>query len=437
MSVEPNRSSHYLSDPGRWAKADEMLLSELRSLPGTQALSLVAAPRPHLMNPSSSPEVEQARCIAAQAVVLANAGHDRAQAVAYAEEAHTLAGHSDPHCFWYAMLVFLYAEDLDRVERESRTLVRSRPHQTVVPLLLARALAFSGDLTNARGVLAGVVARTRSPLAIAWMVEVLAELGQPEQAVALMEDHGLRGAMSGAEHRVHLLVARGAAGLAAGRFRQALDDLLDAGRVLAADGVRNPSVLMWQPRAALCASALSLPDLAIALAEEHYAAAERWNSPWGRAMALRALAVARSDERTPDRLRHAIELVAAGQVQAERTRMCYDLAVLLRERECYDEAKSLLDMAMRTTHHAGNKTWADRVARALRAMVAARTAAAAQLSAQEITTARLARAGLSNREIAEQLRLTTRTVEHHLSGTYQKLGISGRSELSFALGALA
>ena len=45
----------------------------------------------------------------------------------------------------------------------------------------------------------------------------------------------------------------------------------------------------------------------------------------------------------------------------------------------------------------------------------------------------MATTGLSNREIAEALFLTRRTVEMHLTGAYRKLDVSGRAELSGAL----
>ena len=47
----------------------------------------------------------------------------------------------------------------------------------------------------------------------------------------------------------------------------------------------------------------------------------------------------------------------------------------------------------------------------------------------------MATGGLSNREIAEALFLTRRTVEMHLTGAYRKLGVSGRGELPSALRA--
>jgi hypothetical protein len=44
--------------------------------------------------------------------------------------------------------------------------------------------------------------------------------------------------------------------------------------------------------------------------------------------------------------------------------------------------------------------------------------------------AKLASEGLSNREIADTLFVTVRTVEFHLSSTFRKLGVRSRQELS-------
>ncbi len=62
--------------------------------------------------------------------------------------------------------------------------------------------------------------------------------------------------------------------------------------------------------------------------------------------------------------------------------------------------------------------------------------AVSQLSPREIEIIRLAAAGLDNAAIAEQLVLSVRTVERHLSNAYVKLGISGKSARSAAVAAL-
>jgi DNA-binding NarL/FixJ family response regulator len=51
------------------------------------------------------------------------------------------------------------------------------------------------------------------------------------------------------------------------------------------------------------------------------------------------------------------------------------------------------------------------------------------LSPREAAVARLARAGCSNREIAQQLHLSVNTVQTHLAHVYRKLGIRRRWDL--------
>jgi DNA-binding CsgD family transcriptional regulator len=53
-----------------------------------------------------------------------------------------------------------------------------------------------------------------------------------------------------------------------------------------------------------------------------------------------------------------------------------------------------------------------------------------RLSAREHEVATLAAAGLTSKDIAAQLVLSTRTVENHLQRVYEKLGVTGRAELA-------
>jgi DNA-binding CsgD family transcriptional regulator len=61
-----------------------------------------------------------------------------------------------------------------------------------------------------------------------------------------------------------------------------------------------------------------------------------------------------------------------------------------------------------------------------------RTHSAGQLTAKEHQVARLAVQGLTNAQIAQAVFLSTKTVDHHLSRAYAKLGVGSRRELMLA-----
>lgn len=51
------------------------------------------------------------------------------------------------------------------------------------------------------------------------------------------------------------------------------------------------------------------------------------------------------------------------------------------------------------------------------------------LTAQEVRVSELAAEGITNKQIAQQLYISAKTVDHHLSRIYSKLGINSRREL--------
>jgi DNA-binding CsgD family transcriptional regulator len=84
----------------------------------------------------------------------------------------------------------------------------------------------------------------------------------------------------------------------------------------------------------------------------------------------------------------------------------------------------------------GAVSWTDRAAAELAATAPARRrepGAAIALTAQETQVAKLAAAGLSNREIAARLLMSHRTVSAHLYRIFPKLGITSRAALRDAL----
>jgi DNA-binding NarL/FixJ family response regulator len=53
-----------------------------------------------------------------------------------------------------------------------------------------------------------------------------------------------------------------------------------------------------------------------------------------------------------------------------------------------------------------------------------------RLTAQQVQIARMVAAGATNREVAEQLYLSIRTVDHHMRNIFVRLGIRSRIELA-------
>jgi DNA-binding NarL/FixJ family response regulator len=100
-----------------------------------------------------------------------------------------------------------------------------------------------------------------------------------------------------------------------------------------------------------------------------------------------------------------------------------------------------LRAALETFDRIGAEGFAQRVRQELRAAGVAYAVQpdlpAARLTAQERQIADLAAGGLTNKQIAERLFLSHRTVGSHLHRLYPKLGVASRTALRAALEALA
>ncbi len=109
----------------------------------------------------------------------------------------------------------------------------------------------------------------------------------------------------------------------------------------------------------------------------------------------------------------------------------------LRRSRALSESKAPLTAALKTFEQLQSTAWAERARKELRA--AGRVAApgeggtGAALTAQEREIAELAATGLTNKQIAERLFISHRTVGAHLYQIYPKLGIASRVALRDAL----
>jgi DNA-binding NarL/FixJ family response regulator len=150
-------------------------------------------------------------------------------------------------------------------------------------------------------------------------------------------------------------------------------------------------------------------------------------------------AVLADDSEAEELFQHAIATGAAGwPFFSARAKLAFG-AWLRRQRRAA-ESRLPLRQAAETFDALGQMSRAVQARRELRASgeTARRRApeAWAQLTPQELQVAQLAAEGLSNKEIAERLYLSTRTVGTHLYRLFPKLGITSRAELRDALPAV-
>ncbi|MDX3234903.1 AAA family ATPase [Streptomyces sp. ME03-5709C] len=122
----------------------------------------------------------------------------------------------------------------------------------------------------------------------------------------------------------------------------------------------------------------------------------------------------------------------------ERARVTLAHGERLRQARMTEAARKALVTALRVFEELGARPWADRAARHLEAAGWATRygSGPAALTPQESMVARLAASGLTNKQIAERLHLSHRTVSGHLYQVFPKLGITSRAALRDALADL-
>jgi DNA-binding CsgD family transcriptional regulator len=120
---------------------------------------------------------------------------------------------------------------------------------------------------------------------------------------------------------------------------------------------------------------------------------------------------------------------------------CYDYATLLCERHQQKRANAFLDEALSICTELGMRPLTERVTtlrESLESQPLKGPKYPADLTERQVQVLRLLAKGKTNWEIAQELVLSQRTVEHHLANIYAKIGARNRAEaMAFTLGQLA
>ena len=113
----------------------------------------------------------------------------------------------------------------------------------------------------------------------------------------------------------------------------------------------------------------------------------------------------------------------------ELGRALITLGQVQRRRGQRRAARETLERAGELFRNLGAPLWAERAAEELRRIPIRRAASKDELTATEEQVAMLAAAGRTNREVAQALHMSPKTVEANLGRIYDKLGIRSRAEL--------
>ena len=349
-----------------------------------------------------------------------------------------------------ATVVLIAYDDLETVTSRCAALIDlARPRGWLIALahasfLRAMALVRAGRIrdaqTDARFAFDFKLANSPAP-ALLWslhpLVDALIEADELDAADAALAAAGQLGEPPlGTLSAPLLLESRARLRLAQHRPADAhADARAAAARWTELEG-RHAALASWRVEAAHALTAMGESTQARRLADEHLQLADRLGTDGPQGAGLRALAHAGDPEKRIPLLERAVTLLADSPAQLEHTRTLVDLGAALRRANRRRDARAPLASRFDLADSRGMRLLARRARVELHARahgpVAPRLPASTR-SPRRAPRHHLAAHGHSNPEIAQQLYVTRRTIETHLTHAYQKLDITTRGDLAARL----
>jgi DNA-binding CsgD family transcriptional regulator len=348
------------------------------------------------------------------------------------------------------VLALIYADRLDEAQRAAEQALLFAQRRSAVPELIA-ALWMTGGLAWARGDLAAAEADARQALDIArlgrlsiaevvvraLLAGVLVTRGELDAADAELEACGMTGHIPDGFALALALAARGQLRFEQRRLDEAAADLLQLDRMSKGWGVIGAPA----PPARICAAralaALGNHERARPKADAALAHARRWGAPTLLSHALRTLAMTVDGAERLATLEEAVAVLEGTQARLVRAEALADLGAALRRAGRRADARPPLREALELARRCGAASLArhahDELAATGEKVRRYTPIGVESLTPSERRVAELAASGLMNRQIAQSLFVTVKTVETHLAAAYDKLGIRSRQQLSEAL----
>ena len=226
--------------------------------------------------------------------------------------------------------------------------------------------------------------------------------------------------------------------LAEGRYEDALAKADACGRDWPDAVNPNPADGPWRTFKAFALHKLGRDEEAEAVALEELEFAKAWGSPGTVGRVLRTLGRTRGEAGIAD-IEQAIEILEPSTARLEHARAVAALGTALRRFGRPTDAREPLRRALELASACDATLLVEEVRAELQVVgVRPRSDSATgieSLTPSERRVVDLAVGGGTNRDIAQELYVTPKTVEVHLSNAYRKLGIRGRRELPQAIAA--
>jgi DNA-binding CsgD family transcriptional regulator len=273
----------------------------------------------------------------------------------------------------------------------------------------------------------------------AFLADALMEQGRLEDAESVLARGGFGEAPRGTVHADYFLDRRARFRMLRGDLTGGLEEMLAAGSRFEAVGGRNPAFMPWRSQAALALLQLGDRDEAGRLSFEEVGLARTWGAPRALGAALRVAGLVEGGKEGLVLLEEAVAVLAESPAKLEHAKARTELGAALRRANRRSAAREHLRRAVELASLCGAAPLVSRAETELLATGARPRRVALSglesLTPSERRVAEMAAAGPTNREIAQALFVTPKTVEVHLSSVYRKLGISSRGQLANALSA--
>jgi DNA-binding CsgD family transcriptional regulator len=269
--------------------------------------------------------------------------------------------------------------------------------------------------------------------ALAFLIDILLDRGRPEEAVAVLAASGMPDTAPPVLPFLMLQQSRGRLRIKLGEIDSGAADMHTAAKGFAA-GSFGACLWPWRSLHALELAREGDVDQALELAQEEEAVVRAFGAPHAHGVSLRAVGVVQGGDLGIAALREAVEVLDGSPAMLARARALIDLGSLLRRAGRRAEALGPLRDGLDLAHRCAAGALAKQ-ARGEMVLAGARPRRDAaegrdSLTASELRVARMAAEGMTNREIAQDLFVSLRTVETHLTHVYRKLSIDSRDALA-------